>query len=89
MTKVENMRCEKLMTRTNYYAIVRENGSIDEVFTSRKEAEEYYNKFYVEDIKDPDYTMYNAEIIRGLDNIINYAKSKGVTWTKSEIKERA
>ncbi|MGN0345916.1 MAG: hypothetical protein ACI4DU_01390 [Lachnospiraceae bacterium] len=75
------------MKRTNYYAIVRDNGSIDEVFSSRNEAELYYREMYMDGIVDDDYKRCGAEIIRGIDNIINYAETKGVHWTKQEIKD--
>lgn len=73
------------MERTNYYGVILSNGYLEDVFTSRKEAEECANKINNGDYSGPGYQTFSAKVVRGLQNIKRCAKGN---WTCNEIKKK-
>lgn len=73
------------MERTNYYGVILSNGYLEDVYTSRKEAEECASKINNGDYSGPDYSTFSAEVVRGLQNIKRRAKGN---WTCNEIKKK-
>ena len=71
--------------RNNYYAVILENGYLEDVYTSRKAAEEEAKKINGGAYSAPDYAVYSATVVRGLKNIAYKASGH---WTIEEIKAR-
>ena len=82
----EDIGKEKKMKRTNYYAVVLENGYLDNVYTSRADAEEVAFKINRGDYCGGGYTTYKAEVVRGLANIRRAAK---YPYSVKELKDIA
>jgi hypothetical protein len=74
------------MKRNNYYAVILENGYLEDVCLSREEAEKKAASINGGDFSAPDYATYEATVVRGIENI--KLKAKG-HWTTEEIKQRA
>ena len=73
------------MERTNYYGVILSNGYLEDVYTSRKKAEECARKINNGDYSGPDYSTFSAEVVRCLQNIKRSAKDN---WTCNEIKKK-
>lgn len=74
------------MERNNYYAVILENGYLEDVCLSRQEAEKIAASINRGDFSGPDYATYEATVVRGIENIKSKAKGH---WTSKEIKQRA
>ena len=73
------------MKRNNYYAVILENGYLEDVCLSREEAEKIAASINRGDFSGPDYVTYGATVVRGIENI----KSKlSGHWSIKEIKQR-
>ena len=74
------------MKRNNYYAVILENGYLEDVCLSREEAEKKAASINGGDFSGSDYATYEATVVRGIENIKSKAKGH---WTAEEIKQRA
>lgn len=72
--------------KTNYYAVILSNGYLEDVCTSREEAEKKASSINRGDYSGSDYVSYAAKVVRGLKNIQREVRGN---WTMNQIKMKA